>query len=192
MYRAYTVTVPNADLPVSLDRAKDHLNMDDLAHADERIVTWIKSAAANVERQYGMALLTQTVKEYWSAFPAKSTDGMMLRIQPIQSITSVEYIDTDGLTQTWDADLWAYGGYNGATFIAPIPGELWPSTWATPNAVTVTYEAGWGDAESDVPGDIQQAILYMVADYDQKREDSPQTFNRASENLLRPYYRWAA
>lgn len=191
-YKAYTITTPNLDLPVALDGMKRNLRMDDLSHEDDTIQAMVMSAASHIEKQYGLSLLTQTIKEYWSAFPCTASEPMMLRIQPIQSITSVEYIDTNGLTQTWDADEWAYGGYNGTTFIIPLPGFAWPSTWATPNAVIVTYQAGFGDSPDDVPTDIGQALKFMVTDMFEKREDSPQTFTRASENLLRPYYRWAA
>lgn len=191
-YKAYTITTANLDLPVPLDAVKQHLRMDDLSHEDSTITAMVMAATSNIEKQYGLALLTQTVTEYWSAFPSSSSEPMLLRIQPIQSITSVQYLDTDGLTQTWDSDEWNYGGFNGTTFIIPTPEFSWPSTWAAPNAVIVTYEAGFGDSPDNVPWDIAQTIKYMVADMDQKREDSPQTFTRASENLMRPYYRWAA
>ncbi len=192
MYKAYTIYTPNAELPVTLDDVKKHLRMDDLSHDDDSIMAYIMSASRNVEKQYGIALLTQTVKEYWSAFPCLTTEPLLLRIQPVQSITSIEYLDENGLTQTWDEEEWAFGGYNGATFIVPTPDHTWPATWSVPNAITITYEAGWGDLPTNVPNDITQALKFMVADYFERREDSPQTFTRASENLLRPYYRWAA
>lgn len=192
MYTSYNITTPNADLPVTIDAAKMHLRMDDLSHEDTVIQSMVMSAASHVEKQYGMALLTQTVTEYWSAFPCLDSEPMVLRIQPVQSVTSVQYIDTDGLTQTWDTDEWTYGGYNGATFIVPLPDYTWPVTWAVPNAVTVTYEAGFGDTPDSVPPAVAHAIKFMVADMFERREDTPQTFTRASENLLRPYYRWTA
>lgn len=191
MYRAYNVITPNQDLPVSLESVKQHLNMDDLSHADATIIAHAKAACSHIEKQYGMALLTQTIKEYWSEFPCSAADPMLLRIQPIQSITSVEYVDSNGDSQTWDPDEWNYGGYNGTTFIIPNPNASYPSTWATPNAICITYQAGYGAAPENVPAEIGQAINLMVADSFQRREDSPQTFTRASENLLRPYFRFA-
>lgn len=191
-FKAYTVTVSNPDLPVTLDSAKRHLRMDDLSHDDETIQSIIMSAAAHIEKQYGMAILSQTITEYWSAFPTSEQDALLLRIQPVQSVTSVQYLDTSGMTQTWHPDKWNFGGYNGATFIVPTPDESWPSTWEQPNAVIITYEAGFGDTPANVPADILQAIKYMAADMFERREDAPQTFTRASENLLRPYFRWAA
>lgn len=191
MYKAYNIITPNADLPVPLEAVKQHLNMDELSHADELIMAYTLSAVKNIETQYGMAMLTQTIKEYWSAFPSGIDAPMLLRIQPIQSITSVEYVDENGLSQTWSSDEWTYGGYNGTTFITPNPGYTWPSAWNVPNAICVTYIAGYGDAPADLPWDIGQAVKFMAADMFAKREDSPQTFTRASENLLRPYYRHA-
>ena len=190
-YKAYNIITPNADLPVSLDDAKRHLRMDDLSHEDETIIAMVMACASHVEKAYGLCLLTQTVKEYWSAFPPSASEPMLLRIQPIQSITSIQYVDTNGVSQTWDTDEWTSGGYNGTTFVIPKPDYTYPTAWATPNAITLTYEAGFGDTTTDVPGAIAQAIKYMVADMFERREDAPQSFTRASENLMRPYYRWA-
>lgn len=191
MYTAHTIESPSTELPVDLVEAKKHLRTDDLSHEDSVIAAMVMAAARDIERQYGMAMLTQTVKEYWSAFPCAESEPMLLRIQPVQGVASVEYLDENGLTQTWDAEEWAWGGYNGATFIVPTPDSAWPATWKTPNAVTVTYVAGWGDGPESVPYNIAQALKLQVAASFERREDTPQAIARASENLLRPYFRWA-
>lgn len=191
MYKAYTILTPNADLPITLEDAKSDLRMDELSHEDAVITAKVMACTSDIEKEYGLAILTQTVKEYWSAFPCSNSDPILLRINPVQQIDSIHYIDQNGLTQTWDTDQWTSGSYDKTTFIIPLPGYSWPSTWALPNAVIVTYVAGFGDSPSSVPTDISQAIKYKLADMFEVRTDSPQTFTRASENLLRKYYRWA-
>lgn len=191
MYTSYTIQTDNQELPISLLDVKAHLRYDELSSQDDQLEAYIMAAVRDVERVYGMAILTKTIKEYWSAFPCSADKPLLLRINPVQSVTSVEYIDQNGLTQTWDTDEWTYGGFNGYTFIQPVPGYTWPITWAVPNAITITYEAGFGDTPADVPANIAQALKIMVGDMDLRREDAVQSMPRASENLLRPYYRFA-
>lgn len=191
MYTSYAIHTDNADLPISLPDAKAHMRYDDLSHDDKQIEAYIMAATRTVEQVYGMAILNKTIKEYWSKFPCAPTKPLLLRINPVRQVTSVQYLDESGTLQTWDTSEWTSGGYNGSTFIVPKPNYTWPVTWQVPNAITITYGAGFGAAPADVPWDIAQAIRIMVADMDLKREDSVQAMPRASENLLRPYYRHA-
>lgn len=191
MYTSYTIHAENADLPISLTDAKAHMRYDDLSQDDNQIQAYIMAATRTVEMVYGMAILTKTIKEYWSKFPCAPTKPLLLRINPVRSVTSVQYMDQNGTLQTWDISEWTSGGYNGSTFIVPKPNYTWPVTWPVPNAITITYQAGFGAAPADVPLNIAQAIRIMVADMDLKREDTTQSLPRASENLLRPYYRHA-
>jgi len=191
MYTSFTIQTDNLDLPISLIDMKAHLRYDEISSQDSQLEAYIMAAVRDVERVYGMAILTKTIKEYWSKFPATPDKPLLLRINPVQAVTSVEYIDQNGLTQTWNTDEWTFGGFNGYTFITPLPGYNWPATWAVPNAITITYDAGFGDTPDDVPANIAQAIKIMVGDMDLRREDGVQSMPRASENLLRAYYRYA-
>jgi len=56
------------------------------------------------------------------------------------------------------------------------------------DAVLITIDQGW---QSDkVPAPIKQAMLLLVSDSYERREDREQGYNQASMNLLRPYRKY--
>lgn len=192
-YKAYYVSTPATELPVTLEQVRYHLRNEDMHFDDALLTAYIRAAAGYIERVYGLALLTQTIKQYHSEFPCGSNTPLLLRIAPLASITSIVYTDSAGVSQTWTASEYTSGRLDLGGFVVPGIGYSWPGSVATlPNAVTVTYSAGFGAKPSTLPFPITQAILYMVADMYTRREDSVVSLPKASEHFLLPWYRWAA
>jgi len=192
MYAAYNILTANKNLPVSLDYVKHNLRMDDLSHADDLIIGIIKACSSHVERLYGLALLTQTIAEYWTAFPTCNTTPMMLRIQPVLSITSVKYLDNEGIEQTWDNADYMTGRYNNTTFLIPKANKIWPTAMTHPNAATITYSAGFGPTIETIPQDVRDAITLMATARFERPDDPVISLPRASELLLAPFYPYTA
>lgn len=193
-YRSYIVHTANAELPVTLDRVRQHLRNEDLAHDDDYLRGVIRAACDMVERVYGVALLTQTIKQYHSDFPCTSETPLLLRITPLASITSITYVDSAGATQTWSASEYTTGAYNGRYFVTPKVDYTWPSDVATgqPNAVTITYSAGYGAKMSNIPASVVQGILMEIAhQYSAGRENPVRTMSTAAEYYLQPLYRFS-
>lgn len=191
-YTAYAISDRSAELPVSLELIRMHLRNEDLRVDDALVRALILSATQNIEAQYGLALLEQTVVQTHNAFPASSDTPMLLRIAPLLSVTSIAYIDAAGATQTWSASQYTSGRFNNTAFIVPKIGYTWPSGLAKmPNAVTITYDAGYGTKSDNIPEPIKQAILLNVGWLYENREDPTATLSRASDHLLRPYYRFS-
>lgn len=191
-YTAYAISDRSAELPVSLELTRMHLRNEDLRVDDALVRALILSATQNIEAQYGIALLEQTVVQTHNAFPASSDTPMLLRIAPLLSVTSIAYIDAAGATQTWSASQYTSGRFNNTAFIVPKIGYTWPSGLAKmPNAVTITYDAGYGTKSENIPEPIKQAILLNVGWLYENREDPTATLSRASDHLLRPYYRFS-
>lgn len=191
-YTAYAISDRSAELPVSLELTRMHLRNEDLRVDDALVRALILSATQNIEAQYGLALLEQTVVQTHNAFPASSDTPMLLRIAPLLSVTSIAYIDAAGATQTWSASQYTSGRFNNTAFIVPKIGYSWPSGLAKmPNAVTITYDAGYGTKSENIPEPIKQAILLNVGWLYENREDPTATLSRASDHLLRPYYRFS-
>lgn len=154
--------------PVSLTEAKLHCKVDDDDEND--LVRGIVSAArGRAERFTGRTFVTATYTEKGDAFP----DGP-IHIRPtwvpLASVTSVAYIDTDGVSQTlatskYDTDFLTEPGR-----IALVPSESWPSTESGRiDVVTVVYTAGYGAATA-VPPEIKQAIKLIVGHWYLNRE----------------------
>ena len=194
-YKAYYVHTPATELPVTLEQVRYHLRNEDLRFDDELLKQYIRAAANYVEKTYGLALLTQTIKQYHDSFPCGSNMPLLLRISPLATTPAIviTYTDTAGATQTWTSSEYTSGRLDLGGFIVPNINYTWPdSVAALPNAITVTYSAGFGTKPSTLPPAITSALLLIIGDMYQRREDSVANLPKASEYLLLPWYRWAA
>lgn len=118
----------------------------------------ITTARIMVEQYTRRALMTKTMAARFDCFPS----WFELEFPPLQSITSVEYIDTAGATQSVSSANYFADLYSTPCRIFPIPSYTWPSTQdGRPNVVIVTYVAGYTSA-SLVPSPIRTAISMLV------------------------------
>lgn len=188
-----SLVTPPAVEPVTLTEAKAHLRRDDTAD-DTLIATLITAARQNLDGRdgwLGRALVTQT----WDltidgAFP----DEIAVPLPPLQSVTSVTYVDTDGATQTLATDQYRVLTDRAPAMIVPAHGVTWPSTRDQKAAVTVRFVAGYGDAD-DVPAPIKAAMLLHIGTMYRDRE-SVNIGNIVNDlptyaALLAPYRVWS-
>jgi len=159
------VTAPTLR-PVTLEEVKDHLRIDD-TDGDSALSFLLDSAIAQVERDKGVKLITQTWDYKIDSFP--STE-IRLPLMPLQSVTSVTYTDTDGDSQTWDS-----GEYTVHT--GTMPGKItlaynesWPTIRDIDFAVTVRFICGYTSV-ANVPDNLRHAILLVVGTGDKFREN---------------------
>lgn len=108
------------------------------------------------------ALMPQTWEEQIDAFPADPAAlGIELALPPLQSVTSIKYLDTDLVEQTLSAALYAVDTTREPGMV--VPGEAgWPTTGVAINAVKIRFVAGYADAAA-VPGEIKGAIVAVGA-----------------------------
>lgn len=85
-----------------------------------------------------------------------------LPLGPVQAVTGITYIDTDGQEQTLDPAL--YDVFTGArpARIDKAFGASLPAGRRQLSAVRVTFTAGYGAAAADVPADLRAAMLLIV------------------------------
>jgi len=185
-----TVSTPPATEPVSVGEAKTHLRVETDAE-DGYISTLIRVARTHAESYTRRALINQTLQLTLDSFPC---DGV-IRIprNPVSAISSVGYVDEQGDAQTVSSSLYRLDETSIVARLTPSYGETWPTTQLITKAVTVTFVAGYGSSDADVPEPIRHAILLMVGTYyDPVREnvvlvDSPQEVPQSSQFLLGPY-----
>lgn len=151
---------PPAEEPITASEAKASPSLRvAVATDDTDIAALIKTARLMAETRTMHALVTQTWELVLDGFP---TGGIVVPMPPIQSVTSIKYIDTDGDEQTLGATLYAVDGDSIPGLIVPAYGETWPTDVRDQvNAVRVRFVAGFG-AASDVPEDIKSWIKIMV------------------------------
>ena len=159
------VTTSPVQEPVSVAEAKAHLRID---HGDEDTVIagLIKAAREMVESDAEISLLPQTLTWYIDAFPAWE---ICLRRPPVNSITSITYLDADGTSQTLSASDYRFDGYSRPARITPAYNEEWPDTYQVNNAVTIVAAAGYTSV-SEVPQLAKQAIHMLVGHWYDNRE----------------------
>jgi len=183
---AVTVITPPEPV-VTLEEAKAHL--DELsADKDPLILLYIEAATAQIDGPtgwLGCCIGTQTIEERFDDF---GCDGeVRLTYGPVQSVTSVKYIASDGTETTVSgADYSLIGGSS----IYPAYGAEWPTPQDVGDAVRVRYVSG----RATVPASIKVAILLMVGDLYANRETvgegSKIPMSATVENLLAPLRVW--
>ena len=186
--------------PVTLDEARAHLRYEE---DDENSVieSQLRAAREYCERLTGRQFITATWVLKLDVFPSRTQindwyypGGGFIRLPrpPLQSVSSITYIDTAGDTQTLSSDNYDVDTYDEYARLSPAYNESWPSTREDINAVTITYVAGYGDERQDVPAALRQAILLLAGHWFENREAvlvgvSGQAAPKAVEDLLWMY-----
>jgi uncharacterized phiE125 gp8 family phage protein len=152
-----------ASSPVTLAEAKTQLNVfhnDD----DAYISTLILSATAAIEEMTGRPLITQT----WALSVKHPHYRVHLPKTPVQSIDSITYYDRDEVQQTaLVADFHLFNDIYRA-WVEPKDDKDWPDVFDRPDALTISFIAGYG-AASDVPVEIKHAILLLLSHWYEQR-----------------------
>lgn len=177
---AVTTTSGPAVEPVSLSDMKDYLRVDGTSE-DDVITAMIKAARLKAEQYTGKRFITQTIKMVMDHFPyydntyygsgttylmagvpvsIGTTKPVILPHGPIQSITSVVTYKEDNTSATFAASEYFVDTVSGRLILNQ--GQTWPTELRTHSAVEITYVAGYGDAATDMPTDIIQAIKQIV------------------------------
>lgn len=152
------ITAPIQE-PVTLDELKSQLSIRDEI-TDDVIVRRIPEARQWAEQFTGRAFLTQTWEALLDAWPIDSI--ISLPRGPVQSITSVKYIDSAGASQTVDSADYKLASAGIMQRLLPAYGKTWSTARDEIESIQVRYIAGYGDSGEDVPGPIREAILLTV------------------------------
>lgn len=163
------VTAPALE-PITMADAKLHCKVDTTLE-EPLFGPWITAARQYAETFTHRALLTQTWDLKLDRFPCGAIE---LPCPPVQSVTSVTYLDTAGASQTWSSSLYETDLPAGPQAmpgrLQPVYGEVYPLTREVFNAVTVRVVCGYGAAPSSVPALLREALLMLVARMYEKRE----------------------
>lgn len=166
------VTAPQS-LPVSVDDLRDHLRIGSRTREDALLKRLLETATSRAERELRRALITQQWKQTASAFPCSAS--WRLPKPPLQTITAVEYRNASGtLVAMSTADYVTVAPAGPAAVhgsLALADGKTWPTPGVVhPEAVAVSFTAGYGTKGTDVPDDIRHGILLLAAHLYELRE----------------------
>jgi len=156
------VTAPSAE-PVSLATVKTFLRVD-ASDEDAMITSLAKAAREHGENLSRRAFITQTWDMTLDAWPI----GLRLRVYrpPLQSITSVKYLDSDNIEHTWTDYTVDTRNEPGMIIFNTLPSIALLKS----GAITVRFAAGYGSSGSNVPERIINSILALTAYWYENRE----------------------
>lgn len=180
-----TVITESVKPPLTVDYARRHIKSL-TPNEDVLLASWIFAAAQYVEAQTGRQIITCTRELWMDAFPsvctvASGSAGLRIELPrpPLQSVVSVQYVDGDGVVQSFtdgaSPETLYYqtkaptGTYARRGYIEPISGRSWPTARCEGGAVRIRYVAGYGDAPADVPELLRGVLCFLVAHFDQVR-----------------------
>ena len=152
--------------PVTVDEVKLHSRVTNDAE-DAHILRAIAAATERVQEITGQSLITQTWVEYFDAFP----HTIYLRKAPVQSVTSIKYIDTNDVEQTLNSTNYDVDVISKPARIIPSYGNSWPSGIRSKlNPIYVEYITGFGADSSYVPDTIKWAMYMLIGHFYENRE----------------------
>jgi hypothetical protein len=96
-------------------------------------------------------------------------NGIELPNPPLQSVTSITYLDTTGVLQTMDPSAYRVDLNGERGIVTPAFGTSWPSAYQVPGAIAVTFVCGFG-APSAVSPKIKHALKMLVSHWYSHRE----------------------
>ena len=154
---------------LSLAEAKAHCRVD-YSDDDDLLTAYVQAATDMVDAEWGelgRALVTQRWRATMPAFPASG--HFDITPPPVQQITSITYYDTDNAEQTLSSGVYRLTVNGEFASVDLLDGASWPQTYARADAVSVDFDAGYGDAASDVPEGIRLAVRLMVGHWYEQR-----------------------
>lgn len=107
------------------------------------MISAARQQAENITRR---ALITQTWEVSLDRFPCGK---IILPFPPIQSVTSVTYLDGDGVSTVLDPALYTLETDEPA-YLLPVWGQSWPTARNYPGSVKIVIVCGYGPAPYDV------------------------------------------
>lgn len=173
---------PPSTEPITLGEAKAHLRVD-LTDDDALITALIVAARQYAESETGRSLITQSWRLILDGFPGgrgPGTNGsissllpgnaILLDQAPVQSISTIQYLDTGGAWQTLPESEWVAELQSAPARITPAFGKTWPTALPQIGSVKVEFVAGYGEA-SAVPQGIKIWMLLRLAALYENREE---------------------
>jgi uncharacterized phiE125 gp8 family phage protein len=192
--KPWRVTVDQANELWTSAEVKNYLKVDDSTD-DTLIAAMTKAARAEVESRQNISTLNKTIVQRLERFPSSykvATDFenvIKCLVYPLVSVTSITYLDENGVSQVLSPSLYEVDTYRG--IIAEAVDQDFPDTYLSLNDVTITYVAGFGSNSTDCPADIRIAILKLIAAMYDNRTNGIQRMPTAADIILNRYkYDW--
>ena len=156
-----TLVTASTGQPITLPDAKDHLYVT-TNDRDVEIQSMLSAATDFCEKNIGghRKFVQATYDGVMPAWPLDQR--VTLPMPPLASVTSVNYVDGDGDTQTLSSTAYdTVTPTDSPGYITPVYGTTWPTARLQHDAVTIRFVAGYASADA-VPDTVKAAIKLTV------------------------------
>ncbi|AMV20413.1 head-tail connector protein [Planctomyces sp. SH-PL14] len=181
---AYVTTeAPTASI-VDAARLRRQCRVDS-ASEDADLLEWLATATKMIEDETSLFLRPQEGVLNLDRFPGGGCPIFVERF-PIAEVTGITYLDTNGVRQTWDPELYIVGLSSLPPRITPAFGQSYPTVRRQSECVQIAYTGGYSEAE--VPPMAKQAALMLVGFWYQNREivgDVPKNIEDSYRSFIR-------
>ena len=186
---ALTVTTAATAEPITLSALQEHLRVDD-SSTTLILSSYLRAGREHVENATRRVLMTQTLT-YGLDGDWPIVNGLQrieLPVQPVQSVTSITYVDASGNTTTLGTDQYAlrHTGPNNVAYIEPAYGVQWPAVRNQSQAITVAFVAGYTSA-SAIPESLKTAIVLHAELLFDRNPVSKESLESARDSLMASY-----
>ena len=162
--------IPDSSLPVAEFRA--HLRLgsgfgDDTLQ-DPVLFSFLRAALAAVEARTGKILLERGF--LWPLQKWQGVDSQVLPVGPVEDLTRVTLVAKDGSETDVDLTTLRLVRNLQQPCIVALGAAL--PTIPSGGNVDVRFRAGWGPVWTDLPADLQQAVLILASHYYEFRAET--------------------
>ena len=165
---------------ISLDLAKAHLKVD-FDTDDELIMEYIKAAIDEAERYTQTDLKEQDYEVQFDEW----VNYYQFKVGPVQAISAITYTPEVGAEQTIpEADYAVLPADKYAHVLEFIDFDELP-TIKEKTKIKISLTCGY--ASGKVPAAIKSALLLLIANFYENREDKVHNLPSRVQSLLRPY-----
>lgn len=167
----YTTITPPAALAVSVADCKQDLKIESgFTMDDDLIESYIVAASKYASEVVGRKLINETIKV--SIKNTCSNGSVVFPFAPVSSVEEIQYFDSDNVSQTLTvSDFYLYN-YDDKSVLEPKNNIVWPSIYNRKDAINITFVAGYGADNTNIPVTITRAIRLLAAHWYENRTAS--------------------
>lgn len=130
--------------PLTLAELKAHMNVT-ITTDDDYIRSLLLSVRDYIETVSNRQFNTATLVYALDTFPSNTI--ISIPRPPLQSITSIIYTNTSNVLTTLAVTEYGVDTLSQPGRVYLLPDHVWPSVYNIPNAVKITYLAGWASPD---------------------------------------------
>lgn len=182
------ITAPSFE-PLSVADVSEYLRLDDSPTDTLLISSLITAARQHLENYLNRYIAEQTVELALTGWKDKIDLSA-----PVQSVTSVKYLDENGVEQTLNPNQYLVDTYSEPAAIYPAHDVTYPNLYDQENNVKIRYVVGFTSGGSPdtnpLPDPLKFAMMLIIGDLYANREaggEKAYQVNPTVQNLLQFY-----